>query len=132
MKHWIRVAIAIGAIALVAGVGVAAFAVSGGTDPSSIPTVSGSSEPPASPSDDPTPEATRTATASPSASPAEDISGNCDEAEHANDPACQGDNAETDDNPGTDEDNSGPGDDSGPSEDDGSSGHGGNGPGIAR
>jgi hypothetical protein len=81
MKHWMRVVAVIGALMLVAGAGVAAFAVSNTTTSPSAPTVNQSS-------DDPT--GTMAPSASPTRATAEDVRGNCDEPEHANDPACAG------------------------------------------
>jgi hypothetical protein len=71
-------------------------------------------QPSATVSASPTPSASTSPGASPSPSPSgEDISGNCDEAEHADDPGCEG--------AGDGDDNSGPGsgDDSGSGSDSG-------------
>jgi hypothetical protein len=113
MKNTIRTAALIGAIALVAAIGVTAFA-SGGGEPATIFPASSSS-----PSDEPTP----------SRSPGDDISGPCDEAEHANDPECQGgaddgDNSGPGNGDGGDDDSSGPGNGDGADDDHSGPGHG--------
>ncbi len=111
MKNTIRIGAIIGALIVVAALGVSAFAAGTG-DPSRSPR---------------TPSAgVDSRTMSPGAPARHDavqeVRGNCDEAEHANDPACQGGSMA-----GMD-DNSGPGDDdadeigddsSGPSENEG-------------
>jgi hypothetical protein len=107
MRNAFRIVLAIGAIVIVAALGLTAFA-------------SGSS---------PTLSPTPTSTMSPSDDGPFDISGNCDEPEHFNDPECQGvtpgvgDDADDDradddvdgvDDDGDVDDNSGPSSNSGP------------------
>ena len=115
MKNTTRVIALIGAIMMVAALGVTAYAANstGGT-PTPATTVP--------PSDD--------RTQSPSPSDANELKGNCDEAEHANDPQCQGGVVNDDDNSGPGngddeqvDDNSGPSDDSGSGGNDDNSGH---------
>ena len=77
MSKVLRVAAIVAAFALTAWIGVVALA-------------QGSSTPTPSPSPSTTTSTTSTATASPSPSGVDDVKGNCDEAEHANDPECQG------------------------------------------
>ena len=77
MSKVLRVAAIVAAFALTAWIGVVALA-------------QGSSTPTPSPSPSTTTSTTTTATASPSPSGVDDVKGNCDEAEHANDPECQG------------------------------------------
>src|SRR5688572_17732226 len=74
MKNTIRIVAIIGAIMLVAALGVSALAASGGDSP----TPAGSTSPSVTPS------------SSPSPGDGDDFSGPCDEEERANDPECQG------------------------------------------
>jgi hypothetical protein len=104
MRKTIRALALLGAVLLVLGVGVAAIAANSGPSPSPTAVTT---------TDLPTPEE--------SAAPSfDDVKGNCDEVEHADDPGCQGIQTpdegsvagrnETDD----DEDRSGPSANSGP------------------
>jgi hypothetical protein len=94
MRKVLSMVAMIAAFALIVGLGVTAFAQGVGTSPN-VPTVTSIDDP--SPSSD---------------DPGDDVSGNCDEAEHAGDPECQG-VAPGDDDP-VDDDNSGPNENSGP------------------
>jgi hypothetical protein len=106
MRKVLSMVAMIAAFALIVGLGVTAFAQ--GSDPSTnVPTVSSTEDRSSSSSDD----------------PSGDVSGNCDEAEHADDPECQGvtsdlkddgeDEADDDGVENADEDNSGPSENSG-------------------
>jgi len=89
MRNTIRLIALIGAIMVVAALGVTAYAAnSGGGTPTPVATVS--------PNDDPT--------MSPSSSDGNDVEGNCDEAEHSNDTECQGVTPVSEDDPNDDGD----------------------------
>src|SRR5688500_12736560 len=98
MKNTIRIVALIGALMIVGALGVAAFA-SGNDDLSPTPVASFSA------SEDPTPDPT----SSPSVGDGDEFKGNCDEAEHAGDPECQGVALVPEDDP--DDDNAAVGED---------------------